>query len=82
MATDVNPRVPCFVTFNARLNGIENIELLMGDGFEPVAGRSFDLILSNPPFFITPKNDYLFCDNPLELDQLCRQLVRASAGAS
>jgi methylase of polypeptide subunit release factors len=76
IATDVNPRVPAFVKFNARLNGIENIELLMGDGFQPVAGRSFDLILSNPPFFITPKRDYLFCDNSMELDQLCRKLVR------
>jgi len=75
-ATDVNPRVPAFVAFNARLNGIENIEMLMGDGFEPVAGRSFDLILSNPPFFISPERNYLFCDNPMELDQLCRKLVR------
>ena len=76
IATDLNPRVPSFVTFNARLNGIENIEMRMGDGFAPVAGRTFDLILSNPPFFITPKRDYLFCDNPMELDQLCRHLVR------
>src|ERR1700722_7368129 len=76
IATDVNPRVPSFVAFNARLNGVENIELRMGDGFAPVAGQSFDLILSNPPFFITPKRDYLFCDNPMELDQLCRLLVQ------
>jgi methylase of polypeptide subunit release factors len=76
VATDVNPRVPCFVNFNARLNGIENIEMLLGDSFQPVAGRTFDLILSNPPFFITPRNDFTFCDNPLDLDQLCRQLVR------
>jgi len=55
IATDLNPRVPSFVTFNARLNGIENIELRMGDGFAPVAGLTFDLILSNPPFFITPR---------------------------
>jgi methylase of polypeptide subunit release factors len=76
IATDVNQRVPSFVAFNARLNGIENIELMMGDGFAPVAGRKFDLILSNPPFFITPKSDYLFCDNQMELDQLCRLLVK------
>ncbi len=48
----------------------------MGDGFAPVAGLRFDLILSNPPFFITPQSDYLFCDNQMELDQLCRLLVR------
>ena len=76
IATDVNPRVPSFVAFNARLNGVENIELRMGDGFAPVAGLRFDLILSNPPFFITPKSDYLFCDNQMELDQLCRLLVQ------
>jgi methylase of polypeptide subunit release factors len=76
IATDVNPRVPSFVAFNARLNGVENIEMRMGDGFAPVAGLSFDLILSNPPFFITPKRDYLFCDNQMELDQLCRLLVQ------
>src|SRR5579859_29707 len=76
IATDLNPRVSSFVAFNARLNGVENIELRMGDGFTPVAGLTFDLILSNPPFFITPKSDYLFCDNQMELDQLCRLLVR------
>jgi methylase of polypeptide subunit release factors len=76
IATDVNKRVPSFVAFNARLNGIENIEMRMGDGFAPAAGQKFDLILSNPPFFITPKSDYLFCDNQMELDQLCRLLVQ------
>ncbi len=41
VATDLNPRVPSFVTFNARLNGIENIELLMGDGFAARRGTKF-----------------------------------------
>jgi hypothetical protein len=49
---------------------------MVGDCFAPVAGRSFDLILSNPPFFITPQTDYLFCDNSMELDGLCRRLVK------
>ncbi len=75
-ATDLNPRALQCAAFNARLNAVENIEFLAGDSFEPVAGRRFDLIVANPPFFITPANRYLFCDNPLELDQLCRKLVR------
>jgi predicted RNA methylase len=75
-ATDLNPRAMRFAAFNARLNGIENVECLPGDGFAPVAGRKFDLIVSNPPFFITPRAEYLFCDNPLDLDQLCQRLVR------
>jgi predicted RNA methylase len=76
VATDLNPRAVEFARFNARLNGVENVECLQGDGFEPVAGRKFDLIFSNPPFFITPGADFLFCDNPMELDQMCRHLVK------
>ena len=76
VATDLNSRAVAFALFNTRLNGIENVECLEGNRFEPVAGRKFDLIVSNPPFFITPAAQYLFCDNPLDLDQLCRQLAR------
>jgi methylase of polypeptide subunit release factors len=76
IATDLNPRAVMFAAFNARLNGIENVEFRAGDTFEPVAGKKFDLIFSNPPFFITPLNSYLFCDNPMDLDHLCRRLVR------
>ncbi len=76
IATDLNSRAVAFALFNARLNGIENVECLAGNGFEPVADRKFDLIVSNPPFFITPATQYLFCDNPLDLDQLCRRLAR------
>lgn len=76
VATDLNPRAASFAAFNARLNGISNIEVLTGEGFNPVAGRSFDLILSNPPFFISPRSEYLFCDNPMDLDQLCRRFAQ------
>jgi SAM-dependent methyltransferase len=75
-ATDLNPRAVTFATFNTRLNGVENVECIAGNGFEPVQGHTFDLIVSNPPFFITPAAQYLFCDNTLDLDQLCRRLVR------
>jgi predicted RNA methylase len=76
VATDLNARAALFAQFNARLNDINNIEVLTGDCFAPVSDRSFDLILSNPPFFITPQTDYLFCDNSMELDGLCRRLVK------
>jgi len=76
VATDLNPRAVNFAEFSARLNGADNIETLYGDGFAPVAGRKFDLIVSNPPFFISPSGRYLFCDNPMDLDQLCRRFVK------
>jgi len=76
VATDLNQRAVDCARFNARLNGVENIQVVAGDCFAPVQGRRFDLILSNPPFFITPQGDYLFCENPMELDGLCRRLVK------
>ena len=45
VATDLNRRATRFAAFSARLNGIENVECLVGDGFAPVAGRKFDLIV-------------------------------------
>ena len=76
VATDLNPRATEFASFNARLNGLDRVECLTGKTFEPVAGRTFDLIITNPPFFITPVDRFLFCDNDMDLDQFCRQLVR------
>ena len=76
VATDLNPRATECAMFNLRLNGVANVECLTGDGFAPVKEQKFDLILANPPFFITPSNDYMFCENPMELDFLCRSLTR------
>jgi methylase of polypeptide subunit release factors len=76
LATDLNVRALEFARFNARLNGIENVEFASGDGFQPAEGKKFDLIFSNPPFFISPKDRYLFCDNRMELDGLCRLFVK------
>ena len=80
IATDLNPRAIEFAKFNARLNGAEEIDFRVGDGFAPIENDKFDLIVSNPPFFIAPSNRFLFCDNPMDLDQLCRKLVK-DAGA-
>ena len=54
VATDLSARALAFAAFNAALNGAE-IELRQGSLLEPVAGERFDLILSNPPFVITPR---------------------------
>lgn len=80
IATDLNERAVEFARFNAWLNGVKNIEVVAGDCFAPVSGEKFDLILSNPPFFITPQSDYMFCDNSMELDGLCRRLVKEAPG--
>ncbi|WP_084252798.1 DUF7059 domain-containing protein [Devriesea agamarum] len=54
VATDLSPRAIAFARFNAELNGVA-LDLRVGSLFEPVDGERFDLIVSNPPFVITPR---------------------------
>jgi len=78
-ATDKSPRAAAFAHFNARLNGINNVQCLTGELFEPVAGLRFDLIVSNPPYVIAPVARYLFRDSGVRGDEFCRQLMRVAA---
>ncbi|WP_010524347.1 methyltransferase [Nesterenkonia sp. F] len=65
VGTDLSERALAFARFNLILNaealGLDprrlqdRVELLPGSLLEPVAGRRFDLIVSNPPFVITPR---------------------------
>jgi SAM-dependent methyltransferase len=61
-ATDINPRCLALTRLNAKLNNIHNIELLEGSYFEPVHGRTFDLIVANTPYVITPQSTYTYRD--------------------
>ena len=76
IATDLNPRARQFCEFNAALNGIGNLEFREGNAFEPVRGERFDLIVANPPFFVTPTVRRVYSDNGMELDGFCRMLIR------
>jgi release factor glutamine methyltransferase len=55
-AVDLSRRAVLNARLNARLNGLA-LEVLRGDLFEPVAGRRFDLIVSNPPYIPAPPSD-------------------------
>jgi release factor glutamine methyltransferase len=48
-AVDVSRRSVATVRLNARLRGLR-VEALRGNLFEPVRGRRFDLIATNPPY--------------------------------
>ena len=75
IATDLNPRALNFARFNAQLNGIDNIEFLEGDLFEPVEGKTFDLIICNPPFSVSPDFRCLYRDNPMDDDEFVQRIV-------
>ena len=48
-AVDINPRALEFARFNACLNGLTNLEFVLSDVFDAVAGTC-DLLVANPPY--------------------------------
>nr|WP_218875562.1 methyltransferase [Janibacter alkaliphilus] len=83
VATDVSRRALDFAAFNAALAGQE-WELRHGSMLDPVAGERFDLVVSNPPFVITPRRAdvprYEYRDGGRAGDALVAELV-AGVGA-
>lgn len=79
VSTDLNPRATAFAAFNARLNLLDHIEARTGAGLEPVAGEQFDQIVCNPPFVMTPSRRHVCTDNPKDLDEFSRDILRDAA---
>lgn len=78
-ATDVNPRALEFARLTLALSGFANTDTAQGSLFEPVGQRKFDLIVSNPPFVISPGSRFVYRDGGMAGDDLCRSLVRGAA---
>ncbi|WP_234865353.1 DUF7059 domain-containing protein [Sinomonas albida] len=92
VATDISARALAFTRFNLLLNAEvlaldparleDRVELRLGSLLEPVRGERFDLVVSNPPFVITPRqsgetaaDQYTYRDGGLPGDQLVSGLV-------
>lgn len=78
VATDVSSRALAYARFNAALAGAR-IELREGSMLEPVDGDRYDLVVSNPPFVITPRDGslptYSYRDGGRAADDLVADLV-------
>jgi release factor glutamine methyltransferase len=79
-AVDLSRRAVLSARMNARLNDAE-VTVLRGDLYGPVAGRRFDVIVSNPPYIPAPPGSRREVgshawdaggDGRLVLDPLCR----------
>lgn len=83
VATDISQRALDYARFNAELNGIDGIEFRLGSLYEPVAGETFDRIVTNPPFVITPRTEgvpeYEYRDGGREGDALVAEVVAGAA---
>lgn len=79
IATDISERALEFTRLNAKINGIGNIETRQGSLLEPLHGKTVDLLVTNPPFVITPqaaRGQFEYRDGGMPGDQLMRSLAR------
>lgn len=86
VATDISERALAYAGFNLALaasegvGAVPDVQLLSGDLLDPVAGQEFSLVVSNPPFVITPRDEgvplYEYRDGGRAGDTLVRSLVR------
>ncbi|MDR6684504.1 methylase of polypeptide subunit release factors [Arthrobacter sp. 1088] len=96
-ATDISGRALAFTRFNLLLNAQEldldpnnleaRVSLRLGSLLEPVAGERFGLVVSNPPFVITPRSagesladQFTYRDGGLPGDEIVASLARTLAG--
>ena len=79
VGTDINPRALDFAAATCAANELgDNVELLEGSWFEPVAGRRFERIVSNPPFVVGPAVvDHVYRDSGLSADGASKLMVSA-----
>ncbi|QHK20366.1 methyltransferase [Pseudarthrobacter psychrotolerans] len=97
-ATDISARALAFTRFNLLLNAEalhldpdrleDRVSLRLGSLLEPVAGEEFELVVSNPPFVITPRTlgehasgQFTYRDGGLPGDDIVSSLVAALPGA-
>jgi methylase of polypeptide subunit release factors len=93
-ATDISARALAFTRFNLLLNAAQlhldpsdpeaRVSLRQGSLLDPVAGEEFELVVSNPPFVITPRSlgeaaadQFTYRDGGLPGDDIVAALVRA-----
>ncbi|WP_233251435.1 DUF7059 domain-containing protein [Serinibacter arcticus] len=79
VATDIDARALAYARFNAALAGVR-LDLREGSMLEPVLGETFDLVVSNPPFVITPRGEagvgeFTYRDGGAVGDDVVRSLV-------
>lgn len=76
VASDLNARAVAVTRVNALLNGIR-LDVRQGDGFAPVAGERFDLVLCQPPYVFSPTDgvSVTYLHGGARGDELARALL-------
>ncbi len=74
VATDLSERALAFARITADLNDIA-VDLRHGNLYDPVVNEKFDLVVSNPPFVVSPGKQHVYRDSGLPGDEISRRVV-------
>jgi len=79
LAVDINPRAASCAHFNALAFGASNMEVAVGDLYQPAGQARFDLITANPPFVPSPVHAVGYRDGGPSGEDVQRRIVAGLA---
>ncbi|MEO7084302.1 MAG: methyltransferase [Gemmatimonadaceae bacterium] len=74
-AVDIADRSTRFATFNAALNGFDNVTAVTGDLYAPVEGQTFDVISAHPPYMPAMERKMVYRDAGEDGEQITRAIL-------
>ncbi len=78
VASDITARATHFAEFNRRLNRCHNVEVVQSDLYSAMKGRTFDYILSHPPYMPSLSNTFIYRDGGATGEALVKGVVEGA----
>jgi SAM-dependent methyltransferase len=75
VAADLTARATHYARFNRILNGRNNVEVVQGDLYGAVPGRTFDRIVAHPPYVPALRDQAIYRAGGVTGEQLVRRII-------
>jgi len=75
VSADITARATHFAQFNRMLNACANLEIARGDLYDAVPGRTFDCIVTHPPYMPSPDDTWIFRDGGPTGERLAQRII-------
>jgi hypothetical protein len=75
VSADVTERAAAFARFNCALNGIADVDVVRGDLYEAVKGRTFGCIVAHPPYVPSVEAKAIWRDGGATGETLVRRII-------
>jgi 16S rRNA G966 N2-methylase RsmD len=77
VSADITERATQFALFNRALNNCYNVEVVRGDLYEAVPGRTFDCIVAHPPYVPSLGVERIWRDGGVTGELLVKRIIEA-----